>query len=93
MKILICNDDGVRAPGLVVMANRIAELGHTVTVVAPDHERSGEGHSITMTSLCLEQKNFSEYDEKARVFQSNGTPATCVALGVEIAAPDAELVI
>ena len=93
MQILICNDDGVRAPGIVLLANRMAELGHAATVVAPDRERSGAGHSITTTSLYIDRKFFSEYDERVRTFQCCGTPADCAMLGLAVAAPDAELLI
>ncbi|MDR1048969.1 MAG: 5'/3'-nucleotidase SurE, partial [Synergistaceae bacterium] len=93
MNILISNDDGVRAAGIVLLANRAAKLGHVVTVVAPDRERSGAGHSITTTSLRLTEERFSEYDEGVRVFRSSGTPADCAMLGLEVAVPEAELVL
>ncbi|MDR1622422.1 MAG: 5'/3'-nucleotidase SurE [Synergistaceae bacterium] len=93
MKILISNDDGVHAPGIICMSNRLAELGHDVTVVAPDRERSGAGHSITTSSLHLKQETFPGYDPRVRTFRSNGTPADCVMLGMEVVTPDAELVL
>jgi 5'-nucleotidase len=71
----------------------MTELGHTVTVVAPDRERSGAGHSITTTSLNIHRVFFSEYDACVRIFQSSGTPADCAMLGLAIAAPNAELLI
>jgi 5'-nucleotidase len=40
MQVLVSNDDGVEAPGIQVLAGRLAEFG-TVTVVAPDRDRSG----------------------------------------------------
>ena len=93
MKILLCNDDGVRAPGIVLLANRVAELGYSTTVVAPDRERSGAGHSITTTSLHIERKFFPEYNECVQIFQGSGTPADCAMLGLTIIVPDAELLI
>ncbi|MGH8152205.1 MAG: 5'/3'-nucleotidase SurE, partial [Rhodanobacteraceae bacterium] len=44
MRLLLSNDDGVDAPGLRVLAERLAELGE-VTVVAPDRDRSGASNS------------------------------------------------
>ena len=48
-RILITNDDGIHAPGLKLLE----EIAHTITddvwIVAPDAERSGAGHSISLT--------------------------------------------
>jgi 5'-nucleotidase len=93
MNLLLSNDDGVHAPGIVIVANRLAELGHAVTVVAPDRERSGVGHAITTTSLHLTSRSFPEYDHRVRTFRCNGTPADCVMLGVEVVAQETELVL
>ena len=93
MRILLSNDDGVRARGIVLLTNFLAGLGHETTVVAPDRERSGAGHSITTSTLYLDEKTFPEYDARARIFECSGTPADCAALGAGIAAPDAELVL
>lgn len=94
MKILVSNDDGIHAPGIVLMANRLAALGHSVTVVAPDRERSGVGHAITTEhSLYLRKGIFHGYSSGVGTFKSNGTPADCVMLGLHLAEPDAELVL
>ena len=93
MKILLCNDDGVRTPGIVLLANRMAELGHSITVVAPERERSGAGHSVTLTSMHIERKLFPEYNKCVQTFQCSGTPADCAMLGLAVTAPDAELLI
>lgn len=93
MKILISNDDGVHAPGIISMSNRLAELGHSVTVVAPDRERSGAGHSITTTSLHLKEKRLPGYDPRVQTVECNGTPADCVMLGLGVVAPGADLVL
>ena len=93
MKIFISNDDGVHAPGIICMSNRLVRLGHAVTVVAPDRERSGAGHSITTTSLHFKQETFPGYDPRVQTFKCNGTPADCAMLGLETVAADAELVL
>ena len=46
-KILITNDDGIHADGLVRLARTAAEFGE-VWVVAPDSERSAMSHSVTL---------------------------------------------
>ncbi|MGD9301372.1 MAG: 5'/3'-nucleotidase SurE [Desulfobacterales bacterium] len=78
MKVLLTNDDGIHAPGLWALYNRLAGV-HRVEVVAPDRERSAIGHAITLhqplraTRLSV-NGGFSGY-------AVNGTPADCVKLG------------
>ncbi|MDR3264448.1 MAG: 5'/3'-nucleotidase SurE [Synergistaceae bacterium] len=94
MKILLSNDDGVYAPGIVLLANELASRGHAVTVVAPDRGRSGAGHSITTDhSLSLQRETYSGYDGAVNAFKCNGTPADCVMAGLVLAEPKAELVL
>jgi 5'-nucleotidase len=47
MRVLVSNDDGVDAPGIRVLARRLADVGE-VTVVAPDRDRSGASNSRTL---------------------------------------------
>jgi 5'-nucleotidase len=46
-RILVSNDDGVRAPGILAVAQALRSLGE-VTIVAPAENQSGKGHSITI---------------------------------------------
>jgi 5'-nucleotidase len=46
VRVLVTNDDGVEAPGLLALAEAIVAAGHDVTVVAPSGERSGSGAAI-----------------------------------------------
>jgi 5'-nucleotidase len=77
MHILVTNDDGVESAGLIVLAETLRALGD-VTVVAPDSDRSGVSHSITIrhtvTVIPIEGRN-------VRTFSCSGTPADCVVLG------------
>ena len=47
MRILLTNDDGIHAPGLWALHVALSRR-HDVTVVAPDRERTGVGHAITL---------------------------------------------
>src|ERR1700734_3369342 len=47
-RILLTNDDGIDAPGLVVLEAIAAELAHEVWVVAPEHDQSGVSHAISL---------------------------------------------
>jgi 5'-nucleotidase len=46
MRVLLTNDDGIRAPGLLRLAQRLVAAGHQVQVLAPDSERSGSAASV-----------------------------------------------
>ena len=45
--IVVCNDDGINAPGIIALASAMDELGE-VFVVAPVDEQSAVGHAITV---------------------------------------------
>ena len=57
MKILITNDDGINAPGIIKLAETAKRFGE-VTVVAPKEQCSAMSHHITLR----EDIAFSEYD-------------------------------
>ncbi|HCC33263.1 MAG TPA: 5'/3'-nucleotidase SurE, partial [Clostridiales bacterium] len=47
--IFLTNDDGIDAPGLESLRRQLlAETDWRVLVVAPDRERSGAGHSVSL---------------------------------------------
>lgn len=47
MRVLVTNDDGIAAPGLLALARAAADAGHQVVVAAPDAERSGASAALT----------------------------------------------
>ena len=54
LRILISNDDGVRAPGIKVMERIAKQISDDVWVCAPMNEQSGAGHSLSLrTPLWL----------------------------------------
>ena len=75
MKILISNDDGYRAEGLVCLARHLRAFGDVV-VVAPERNRSGASNSLTLDSPLRVTR--AEDD----VYFVNGTPTDCVHLAV-----------
>jgi 5'-nucleotidase len=79
MRILITNDDGIHAPGLMALYGALRQLGE-VRAIAPERPRSACGHAITLHKpLRLRPV---EMPDGGRGYASNGTPADCVALGV-----------
>jgi 5'-nucleotidase len=80
MKVLITNDDGIKADGIKKLAKTFAESGNLVSVVAPERERSAAGHAITVHKpLRVSQVDL----EGISYFAVSGTPADCVKLALE----------
>jgi 5'-nucleotidase len=78
--ILITNDDGVMAPGILNLVEAVKDLGKVV-VVAPDKPQSGMGHAITI-GLPLRLHPVSIF-EGVEAWQCSGTPVDCVKLAVD----------
>lgn len=77
MKILISNDDGYQAPGIVALHNALASMdGVEVEVVAPEHNNSAKSNALTLHApLYVHQApNGFRY--------VNGTPADCVHIAM-----------
>jgi 5'-nucleotidase len=74
--VLLTNDDGYEAPGLSALAAGVSSLGRKVVVVAPDRERSGAGHALT---LGRPLRVWRIAPDRYRV---DGTPTDCVHLGI-----------
>jgi 5'-nucleotidase len=75
LRILLSNDDGYFAPGLAALAQALSALG-TVTVVAPERDRSGASNSLTLDRPLTVRKAANGF------FYINGTPTDCVHLAV-----------
>jgi 5'/3'-nucleotidase len=77
--ILVTNDDGVFAPGLLSLAQEMRRLGK-VSILAPDHNWSGGGHVKTL-DRALRVKEVRLADGM-QAFAGDGAPSDCVALSV-----------
>ncbi len=76
MKVLLTNDDGFGAKGLIALYEAFSR-NHDVWVIAPDQDRSGVSHGFTMSvPLCLK-----ELGEKQ--FSCSGLPADCTDVGIK----------
>lgn len=80
MRILVTNDDGVWAPGLRALVVQLAPA-HEVVVVAPDRERSGVGHGITVHHPLRVMR--VDLGEGVEGFAVSGTPADCVKIAFD----------
>ncbi|MGB3244969.1 MAG: 5'/3'-nucleotidase SurE [Sulfitobacter sp.] len=86
MRILITNDDGINAPGLVVLraiATELAGANGEVWTVAPAFEQSGVAHCISYTHPFM----VSEFAH--RTFAAEGSPADCVLTALHDTMKDA----
>jgi 5'-nucleotidase len=78
-RILVTNDDGVRAPGILAVAQALQSLGE-ITIAAPAENQSGKAHSIiTSDPIFVDQVTLAG---GLRAFSIVATPATCVKVGV-----------
>lgn len=81
MKVLLCNDDGIEAPGLLALYNAISQIADTL-VVAPATERSAVGHGISVYSDVTLRRHMR--DEKPWGYGLDGTPADCVKMALSV---------
>lgn len=80
MKILLTNDDGIFAEGIITLAKILLELGE-VYVVAPNRQRSAVAHGITVHEpIIVREVDFPVPVSKA--FSISGKPADCVRVGI-----------
>lgn len=78
MRILIANDDGIYSPGLLALAHRARSIGE-VRIFAPDVEQSSMGLAVTHSRpLHVKRTTIGDFE----AWRVNGTPADCVALGM-----------
>ncbi|MCL6547995.1 MAG: 5'/3'-nucleotidase SurE [Alicyclobacillus sp.] len=80
MRILVCNDDGILAPGIRALAEAAVQLGE-VTVVAPDGQRSASSHGISLHRR-LYVREHEGFAPGIRAWSVTGTPVDCVKWAV-----------
>lgn len=86
MKLLLSNDDGIDAPGLLALQRAAHEFGEPV-IVAPAGPQSGMSHAVTW------EKGVRIETRGAGRFAVHGTPADCARLGLLRVAPEAKWVL
>lgn len=77
--ILVTNDDGISAPGIIALVEVMKTLGDVV-VVAPDKPQSGMGHAITINSTLRIHK--VKVHGAKEEYSCTGTPVDCVKIAV-----------
>jgi 5'-nucleotidase len=79
MHILVTNDDGVMAPGLLALAQEMRRLA-TVKILAPDRNWSASGHVKTLDRPMRVKE--VQLADGTRALASDGAPSDCVALAI-----------
>ena len=77
--VLISNDDGVHAPGLLALKRALEKIGN-VFVLAPDHNWSASGHTKTMHKPLRVKP--VQLDDGSQALACSGAPSDCVALAL-----------
>ncbi len=89
-QILVTNDDGINAPGIIALRAALLIVGD-VTVVAPERPRSASGHAITLHKPL--RADLHLLPGGGQGYATNGTPSDCVVLGVLALVKRCDLVI
>ncbi len=91
MRIVLTNDDGIHARGLLALHQALSGT-HEVLIVAPEAEQSAVGHSITLADPIRVKEIFKNGTFFG--FALTGTPADCVRLAAgELMNPPPDIVI
>lgn len=90
MKVLITNDDGINARGILALAKEISKK-HEIIVVAPREQKSASSHSISIHNPIKIREEKIDKDFKS--YSLVGTPADCTQAGLSLLSNDIDLVI
>ena len=81
MRILITNDDGIHAKGLMALVSVMKHYGE-LTIVAPKHAQSGMSMAVTMGYKPIAVKHFGNRLGEDWWYL-DGTPASCIKFGID----------
>ena len=81
MNILVVNEAGCFAPGVVALAKALS-FKHRVVIVAPLHPQLNSGHRLTTSNFPLRIRQYFVLN-KIKIFSVNGTPCDCVTLALD----------
>ena len=79
--ILVTNDDGIRSPGLLALAQELGELGELL-IVAPRSQRSGWGRALAGIDGSAEEEDLGISGPSARAYALESSPAWAVRYAI-----------
>ena len=84
MRILLSNDDGIKAEGISAMVKALCSMQHEVVVAAPFRQQSGMAHALTVRRK-IEVSHYTQLENKfhIRAYMIDGTPTDCVKIFLE----------
>ncbi len=80
MRVLLTNDDGLYAPGIIALAREFSKSAEVI-MVAPESQRSAVGHSITLHKALRLNRVVIPGLEDVEAYSTNGTPTDAIMLG------------
>jgi len=83
--ILVTNDDGIIAPGILSLLRVLVEAGYIVYSVAPAVDQSGKSASLTIHGSIMTNKHIFGEESLSFIeaFSIEGTPVDCVLLALD----------
>ncbi|MDR3597574.1 5'/3'-nucleotidase SurE [Clostridium sp.] len=91
MNILITNDDGINAPGIISLAKEVSKEDNVI-IVAPREQKSASSHSISLHNpIKIREEVIDGLNCKA--YSVVGTPADCTQIGIAFLKEDIDLII
>lgn len=94
LKVLLTNDDGVISTGIQTMAKLLSYKNRLSIVIAPDRERSGMGHAMTVSRpVRIHPLDPGLFSQDVPAYSCDGTPTDCVSIGLELLFPNADFVV
>lgn len=91
MNILITNDDGINAPGIISLAKEVSKK-HNVIIVAPREQKSASSHSISIHNPIKIREEIIE-GLNCKAYSVLGTPADCTQVGLSFLEDNIDIVI
>lgn len=91
MKILVTNDDGIKAESLWVLVGELRKIAE-IAVVAPDGERSAIGTAVTLFQP-LHAEEFAAPVDGLTAYSVDGSPSDCVILALGKLIKDVDIVV
>ncbi len=88
--LLVTNDDGIEADGLIALVTRLHSEGHPLVVLAPEKEQSATGMKLTLASgmkfterTDISDSIITQGGPPLRMFSLDGSPCDCVIVALE----------
>lgn len=82
MNILLVNEEGCFAPGIIELA-KVLSTHHRVVIVGPINTLSGTSHTFTNGNAPIRVRQYFTRLSKVKIFAVSGTPCDCVTLAID----------